>query len=128
MSDLGQVVRTLPRIKKHLLNPDNMRWVHITPAHRLVHEMFSSIRTGYLFEIHFQFNRIHIQIKMCVGYRCAVNTTPQKMSDAAAQLESFMEEVAENRKQRKPVKRNITEVRYQPINHIDQIKILINFL
>lgn len=50
------------------------------------------------------------------------------MSDAAAQLESFMKEVAENRKQRKPVKRNITEVRYQPINHIDQIEILINFL
>jgi len=25
MSDLGPVLRALPRIKKHLLNPDNMR-------------------------------------------------------------------------------------------------------
>lgn len=65
MSDLSQVVRTLPRIKKHLLNPDNMR--------------------------------------------CAINTTPQKMSSTAAQLESFMEEIAENRKERKPVRTNIIE-------------------
>uniref|UniRef100_A0A671YQP3 Pitrilysin metallopeptidase 1 n=1 Tax=Sparus aurata TaxID=8175 RepID=A0A671YQP3_SPAAU len=69
MSDLSQVIRTLPRIKKHLLNPDNMR--------------------------------------------CAVNTTPQKMSDTAAQLESFMKDVSENRKERKPVRSNIVEVRYQ---------------
>ncbi|XP_030257384.1 presequence protease, mitochondrial [Sparus aurata] len=65
MSDLSQVIRTLPRIKKHLLNPDNMR--------------------------------------------CAVNTTPQKMSDTAAQLESFMKDVSENRKERKPVRSNIVE-------------------
>lgn len=26
MSDLTQVIRTLPRIKKHLFNPENMRW------------------------------------------------------------------------------------------------------
>uniref|UniRef100_A0A4W6CE93 Pitrilysin metalloproteinase 1 n=1 Tax=Lates calcarifer TaxID=8187 RepID=A0A4W6CE93_LATCA len=58
MPDLSQVIRTLPRIKKHLLNPDNMR--------------------------------------------CAVNTTPQKLSDTAAQLESFIRDVAENRKERKP--------------------------
>ncbi|XP_032387817.1 presequence protease, mitochondrial [Etheostoma spectabile] len=63
MSDLSHVIRTLPRIKKHLLNPDTMR--------------------------------------------CAVNTTPQKMSDTAAQLESFMKEVADNRKERKPVRSNI---------------------
>ena len=25
MSDLGPVLRALPRIKKHILNPDNMR-------------------------------------------------------------------------------------------------------
>ncbi|XP_041805663.1 presequence protease, mitochondrial [Chelmon rostratus] len=73
MSDLSQVIRTLPRIKKHLLNPDNMR--------------------------------------------CAVNTSPQKMSDAAAQLESFMKEVAENRKERKPVRTHIIE---RPLDPLDQ--------
>lgn len=72
MSDLSQVIRTLPRIKKHLLNPDNMR--------------------------------------------CAVNTTPQKMSDTAAQLESFMKEVAGNRKERKPVRANITEKPIDPLS------------
>ncbi|XP_076602007.1 presequence protease, mitochondrial [Chaetodon auriga] len=65
MSDLGQVIRTLPRIKKHLLNPDNMR--------------------------------------------CAVNASPQKMADTAAQLDRFMKDVAENRKERKPVRTNIIE-------------------
>ncbi|KAM7400088.1 hypothetical protein PAMA_004675 [Pampus argenteus] len=65
MSDLSQVIRTLPRIKKHLLNPDSMR--------------------------------------------CAVNATPQKMSDAAGQLESFLKEVARTRKERKPVRSNIIE-------------------
>ncbi|XP_065809409.1 presequence protease, mitochondrial-like [Labrus bergylta] len=65
LSDLSQVIRTLVRIKKHLLNPDNMR--------------------------------------------CAINTTPQKMSDTAAQLESFMKDVADNRKERKPVRSNIIE-------------------
>ncbi|CAJ1073000.1 presequence protease%2C mitochondrial [Xyrichtys novacula] len=64
-SDLSKVIRTLTRIKKHLLNPDNMR--------------------------------------------CAINATPQKMSDTAAQLESFMKDVAENRKERKPVRANIIE-------------------
>uniref|UniRef100_A0A4W6CGR2 Presequence protease, mitochondrial n=1 Tax=Lates calcarifer TaxID=8187 RepID=A0A4W6CGR2_LATCA len=73
MPDLSQVIRTLPRIKKHLLNPDNMR--------------------------------------------CAVNTTPQKLSDTAAQLESFIRDVAENRKERKPVRSDITEVRpLDPLN------------
>ncbi|KAM6989396.1 presequence protease, mitochondrial [Tautogolabrus adspersus] len=65
MSDLSQVIRTLVRIKKHLLNPDNMR--------------------------------------------CAINATPQKMSDTAAQVESFMKDVAENRKERKAVRSNIIE-------------------
>uniref|UniRef100_A0A8C9XQS6 Pitrilysin metalloproteinase 1 n=1 Tax=Sander lucioperca TaxID=283035 RepID=A0A8C9XQS6_SANLU len=72
MSDLSQVMRTLPRIKKHLLNPDTMR--------------------------------------------CAVNTTPQKISDTAAQLESFMKEVADNRKERKPVRSNIIE---RPLDPLD---------
>lgn len=72
MSDLTQVIRTLPRIKKHLLNPANMR--------------------------------------------CAVNTTPQKMSDTATQLESFMKDVAANRKERKPVRANIIEKPLDPQN------------
>uniref|UniRef100_A0A7N8XF73 Pitrilysin metalloproteinase 1 n=1 Tax=Mastacembelus armatus TaxID=205130 RepID=A0A7N8XF73_9TELE len=74
MSDLSHVVRTLPRIKKHILNPDNMR--------------------------------------------CAINTTPQKMSDAATQLESFMKEVAGNRKERKPIRSNIIEVRIQQAEYL----------
>ncbi|KAG7236413.1 hypothetical protein INR49_000968 [Caranx melampygus] len=65
MPDLSQVIRTLPRIKKHLLNPDNMR--------------------------------------------CAVNATPQAVSDTAAQLDTFMRDVAENKRERKPVRPNITE-------------------
>ncbi|XP_070830493.1 presequence protease, mitochondrial [Chaetodon trifascialis] len=73
MSDLGQVIRTLPRIKKHLLNPDNMR--------------------------------------------CAVNASPQKMVDTAAQLDSFMKDVAENRKERKPVRTNIAE---RPLDPLDE--------
>lgn len=36
MPDLSQVVRTLPRIKKHLLNPVTMRWVLVTAAGRIV--------------------------------------------------------------------------------------------
>ncbi|KAF1384224.1 hypothetical protein PFLUV_G00140490 [Perca fluviatilis] len=76
MSDLSQVIRTLPRIKKHLLNPYNMR--------------------------------------------CAVNTTPQKMSDTAAQLESFMKEVADNRKERKPVRSNIIE---RPLDPLDDSRL-----
>lgn len=65
MSDLSHVIRTLPRIKKHLLNPDNMR--------------------------------------------CAINATPQKMSDTSAQLESFMKDVADNRRTIKPVRTTIIE-------------------
>ncbi|AWP03603.1 putative presequence protease mitochondrial [Scophthalmus maximus] len=71
MSDLTQVIRTLPRIKKHLLNPDNMR--------------------------------------------CAVNTTPQKLSDSATQLETFIKDVAANRKERKPVRPNIIEKPLDPL-------------
>nr|XP_020468111.1 presequence protease, mitochondrial [Monopterus albus] len=73
MSDLSQVVRTLPRIKKHILNPDSMR--------------------------------------------CAINATPQKLTDTAAQLESFFKEVAENRKERKPVSPNIIE---RPLDPLDE--------
>ncbi|XP_040910591.1 presequence protease, mitochondrial isoform X2 [Toxotes jaculatrix] len=73
MSDLSQVIRTLPRIKKHLLNPDNMR--------------------------------------------CAVNTTPQKVSDTAAQLETFIKDVSESRKERKPVRPNVVERPLDPLDN-----------
>uniref|UniRef100_A0A8C2IJU7 Presequence protease, mitochondrial n=1 Tax=Cyprinus carpio TaxID=7962 RepID=A0A8C2IJU7_CYPCA len=60
LTDLTSVLRKLPRIKRHLLNPENMR--------------------------------------------CAVNATPQKMSDAAGEVERFMGNIAANRKERKPVR------------------------
>ncbi|TKS79374.1 Presequence protease, mitochondrial [Collichthys lucidus] len=72
MTDLSQVIRTLSRIRKHLLNTDNMR--------------------------------------------CAVNATPQKMSDTAAQLESFLKEVAENKKERRATRPNIVERPLDTVN------------
>lgn len=72
MSDLTQVIRALPRIKRHLLNPANMR--------------------------------------------CAVNATPQKMSDSAAQLESFMKDVAANRREHKRVRVNIISKPLDPLD------------
>ncbi|KAM8839125.1 presequence protease, mitochondrial [Synchiropus picturatus] len=65
MSDLSQVTRTLSRIKKHLLNPENMR--------------------------------------------CSINATPQKMADSLGHLETFMTDVAGNRKLRKPVRPSIVQ-------------------
>lgn len=44
MSDLSQVIRILPRIKKHLLNPDTMRWVLVTAANNC-----SSTRCPFLY-------------------------------------------------------------------------------
>lgn len=139
MSDLNQVIRTLPRIKKHLLNPDNMRWVHITPA-----DMSSSKSTVWQMSVAvsvlscfvefcclccrncrnltkwFWYKKYYISSTESVPYRCAVNTTPQKMSDTAAQLESFMKEVAGNRKERKPVRTTVVEVSTsQNICHTD---------
>uniref|UniRef100_A0A3P8N9R0 Pitrilysin metalloproteinase 1 n=1 Tax=Astatotilapia calliptera TaxID=8154 RepID=A0A3P8N9R0_ASTCA len=72
MADLSQIIRTLPRLKIHLFNPNNMR--------------------------------------------CAINSTPEKVSDAAAHLEGFIKDVAKNRKERKPVRPNIIE---KPINPLD---------
>uniref|UniRef100_A0A8C6NU46 Pitrilysin metalloproteinase 1 n=1 Tax=Nothobranchius furzeri TaxID=105023 RepID=A0A8C6NU46_NOTFU len=72
MPDLSQVIRTLPRIKKHLLNPEHMR--------------------------------------------CAINATPQIMSESAAQLESFMQDVAETKRERKPVRTNIIKVQINQRN------------
>uniref|UniRef100_A0A671NIE5 Presequence protease, mitochondrial n=1 Tax=Sinocyclocheilus anshuiensis TaxID=1608454 RepID=A0A671NIE5_9TELE len=65
MTDLTSVLRKLPWIKRHLLNPENMR--------------------------------------------CAVNATPQKMSDAAGEVERFMGNIAANRKERKPVRPTVVE-------------------
>uniref|UniRef100_A0A3B1K4R2 Presequence protease, mitochondrial n=1 Tax=Astyanax mexicanus TaxID=7994 RepID=A0A3B1K4R2_ASTMX len=65
MSDLTSVLRKLPRIKRHLFNPDNMR--------------------------------------------CAVNATPQKIADAAVEVERFMGNIASHRKERKPVRPNIVK-------------------
>ncbi|XP_077368737.1 presequence protease, mitochondrial [Festucalex cinctus] len=65
MSDLTPVMRMLPRIKKHLLNPNNMR--------------------------------------------CAINATPQRASESVAHLESFVKDVAGNRKQFKAVRPNVVE-------------------
>ncbi|XP_061879083.1 presequence protease, mitochondrial isoform X1 [Entelurus aequoreus] len=65
MSDLTQVIRMLPRIKKHILNPDNMR--------------------------------------------CAINATPQQVSESATHVESFMKDVAAKRKHFKAVRPNIIQ-------------------
>lgn len=71
MSDLTPVLRTLPRIKRHLLNPDNMR--------------------------------------------CAINATPQKMSEAAGNLDTFMKDINCNRRERKAVRPTITERPLDPL-------------
>lgn len=54
---------------------------------------------------------------MC-PYRCAINSTPEKVSDAAAHLEGFIKDVAKNRKERKPVRPNIIEVKLNRENKI----------
>lgn len=54
----------------------------------------------------------YFKLKCLFLVRCAINATPQKMSDTAAQLESFMKQITGNRKERKPVRVNIVEVRY----------------
>lgn len=36
MAELSPVVRTLPRIKRHLFNPENMRWAPFCPPARAV--------------------------------------------------------------------------------------------
>ncbi|CAM4587891.1 unnamed protein product [Leuciscus chuanchicus] len=70
MTDLTSVLRKLPRIKRHLFNPENMR--------------------------------------------CAVNATPQKMSDAGVEVERFIGNIAANRKERKPVRPTIVERALDP--------------
>lgn len=84
MSDLNKVIRTLPKIKRHILNPDNMR--------------------------------------------CAINATPQNMSDTSAQLESFMKDVAGNRKTRKSVRTNIIERPLDPLDDAGPSRKLISEL
>ncbi|CAF97768.1 unnamed protein product [Tetraodon nigroviridis] len=82
MSDLNQVIRTLPRVKMHLVNPDNMR--------------------------------------------CAVNATPEKVSEAAAQLENFLKAVSGNRKHHKTVHKNISEKPLDPLNESGPTRKLIS--
>uniref|UniRef100_A0A672P2J5 Peptidase M16C associated domain-containing protein n=1 Tax=Sinocyclocheilus grahami TaxID=75366 RepID=A0A672P2J5_SINGR len=91
MTDLTSVLRKLPRIKRHLLNPENMR--------------------------------------------CAVNATPQKMSEAAGEVERFIGNIAANRKERKPVRPTVVEqhsglidpecVRAVPFTHADYASLCI---
>lgn len=45
--------------------------------------------------------------------RCAVNATPEKMPDAAVQLERFLCSIASNKKERKSVRAVIFEVSNQ---------------
>lgn len=40
-----------------------------------------------------------------------MNATPQKMSDAAGEVERFIGNIAANRKERKPIRPTIVEVR-----------------
>lgn len=65
MPSLTPVLRTLQRIKRHLLNPHNMR--------------------------------------------CAVNATPQKLSDAVRQLDDFVGNISVNRKELKSVWPDVIE-------------------
>ncbi|KAA0718652.1 Presequence protease, mitochondrial [Triplophysa tibetana] len=46
--------------------------------------------------------------------RCAVNATPQKMSDAANEMERFISNVSGNRKERKPVRPSVVERSLDP--------------
>lgn len=93
MSDLTQVIRTLPRIRRHLFNPENMR---SAPSRERV-----CVSVACVFG----------STCSLVSFRCAVNAAPEEMCDAAAQLESFMEAVSKNRKRRKTVRSNIKEVK-----------------
>lgn len=70
MQDLNHVIRTLPRLKKHLLNPQNMR--------------------------------------------CAINATPQKMSESSKHLETFLKDVSGNGKDLKPVRANTIQKPISP--------------
>ncbi|KAG7455238.1 hypothetical protein MATL_G00254490 [Megalops atlanticus] len=71
MSDLTTVLRKLPRIKRHLLSPDNMR--------------------------------------------CAINATPQKMSDTSVEMEKFVNSITTKKKDRKPVRPHIVERPLDPL-------------
>ncbi|XP_051983778.1 presequence protease, mitochondrial-like [Xyrauchen texanus] len=70
LTDLTSVLRKLPRIKRHLFNPETMR--------------------------------------------CAVNASPQNMSHVAGEVESFIGNIAANRKERKPVRPTVVERSLDP--------------
>ncbi|XP_029971501.1 presequence protease, mitochondrial [Salarias fasciatus] len=61
-------------------------------------------------------SRIKIQLLNPENMRCAVNATPQKMGDTAAQLETFIQDVAKTRKQRKAIRGNIIKKPLDPMN------------
>uniref|UniRef100_A0A8B9HFI3 Pitrilysin metallopeptidase 1 n=1 Tax=Astyanax mexicanus TaxID=7994 RepID=A0A8B9HFI3_ASTMX len=58
--------------------------------------------------IKYSFFLINLISKM-YHFRCAVNATPQKIADAAVEVERFMGNIASHRKERKPVRPNIVK-------------------
>ncbi|NXX61194.1 PREP protein, partial [Scopus umbretta] len=67
MSDIKPILRKLPRIKKYLLNSDNIR--------------------------------------------CSVNAAPQQIAEASKEVEKFIKGIARSKKERKPVRPHVIEVR-----------------
>uniref|UniRef100_A0A663M360 Presequence protease, mitochondrial n=1 Tax=Athene cunicularia TaxID=194338 RepID=A0A663M360_ATHCN len=67
MSDIKPILRKLPRIKKYLLNSDNIR--------------------------------------------CSVNAAPQQITEASKEVEKFIKGIARSKKERKPVRPHVIEVR-----------------
>ncbi|XP_016110781.1 presequence protease, mitochondrial-like [Sinocyclocheilus grahami] len=159
MTDLASVLRKLPRIKRHLLNPENMS-PHFDDEQRLrvlvmmsaqelsngisysghMYAMTSAARTlaptadlqetfGGMDQVKFmkriaemtdltsvlrKLPRIKRHLLNPENMRCAVNATPQKMSDAAGEVERFMGNIAANRKERKPVRPTVVERALDP--------------
>ncbi|KAM9323323.1 presequence protease, mitochondrial [Pholidichthys leucotaenia] len=60
--------------------------------------------------------RIKLHLFNPDNMRCAVNATPQKISDTAPQLENFMENIAKNKNNRKPVRTNIVAKPLDPMD------------
>ncbi|NWU51503.1 PREP protein, partial [Dromas ardeola] len=67
MSDIKPILRKLPRIKKYLLNSDNIR--------------------------------------------CSVNAAPQQIPEASKEVEKFLKGIARSKKERKPIRPHVIEVR-----------------
>uniref|UniRef100_A0A6Q2ZE56 Presequence protease, mitochondrial n=1 Tax=Esox lucius TaxID=8010 RepID=A0A6Q2ZE56_ESOLU len=69
------------------------------------------VRGGWAMEIFRPVYIFCLRYMTTCGYldRCAVNTTPQKVADAAGQLDHFISGVASNKKDRRPVRPDIAE-------------------